>query len=63
MKRVTLEIDDKFAALLSIAATGLDEVCPFKSNIYMSTSSFDLSKGTHIIIGEDGKMEQRSETE
>ena len=59
MKRVILDIDDKYAGLLTIIAIGTITVQPFESHTYVSTSSFDLSKGTHIIIGKDGKAEHR----
>ncbi len=63
MKRVTIDIDEKYAGIINVTAVGVCAEQPFEVHTYVSTASFNLAKGAHIIIDENGEQEQRSEGE
>ena len=50
MKKIIIEIDEKYGDILSITAVGINylETC-------VSTKAIDLSKCNFLSIGEDGK--------
>ena len=50
MKKLIIEIDEKYGGVLSITAVGINhfETC-------VSTKAIDLSKCNFLAIGEDGK--------
>lgn len=49
--KVILEIDDKYAGVLSVTAVG----CAVFQTV-VATHAFDLSKCNHFILGKDGKF-------
>ena len=50
MKKVTIEIDDKFAALLTVTVIGQ---CPHEVNV--STVAANITQHNRITFGHDGK--------
>lgn len=53
MKKVILEIDDRYADVLSFTAVGYEG-----KEIYLTVSAMDLNKGTYIVVNHDGKSVQ-----
>lgn len=54
MKRVTIEVDERYASLLTIYALGDDE-CGYRCIV----GSFDPDKVNHVRIDENGKIHTR----
>lgn len=48
--KVILEIDDKYANVLSLTAVGCSPLTAF-----VSTQVVDLSEHNHLVLGNDGK--------
>lgn len=50
MKKITLEIDDKFASLLTVSTVGHNS-----HEVNVTTCAVDITKYNRITIGHDGK--------
>lgn len=64
MKRVILDIDDRYANVLTVTLVGnLIDWNALKGELNVTTSSFDIKKCDHITVGEDGKFTQEVQDE
>lgn len=46
MKKITIEIDERYGRVLTISATGADNY----GNVYVTTCAADITKHNHIAI-------------
>lgn len=51
MKKVTIEIDDKYASVLTITAVGIH-----RNETDVTTGAVDISKNNKIIFDHNGRM-------
>lgn len=59
MKRIILEIDDKYDDVISLTYMGLNNADnPWGCVLDVSSKCVDLREGNHIIIDADGSMKQ-----
>ena len=59
MKKVILEIDDKYDDVLSITYMGLNSAPnPWGCELSVSSKCVDLRNGNHIVIDADSNMKQ-----
>lgn len=64
MKRVILDIDDRYANVLTVTLVGHSvHWDALRGDMHVTTSSFDITKCDHITVGEDGKFTQEAEGE
>ena len=52
MKKITIEIDERYGRVLTISAAGADNY----SNMYVTTCAVDITKHNHIAIDYYGKL-------
>ena len=59
MKRVILDIDDRYANVLTVTLVGNTiQWDALKGELCVTTSSFDITKCDHITVDESGKFTQ-----
>ncbi len=64
MKRVILDIDDRFANVLTVTLVGHSvHWDALKGELHVTTSSFDITKCDHITVDEYGKFTQEVQDE
>ena len=51
MKKITIEIDERYGRVLTISATGTDSL----GGVYVTTCAADITKHNHIAIDYYGK--------
>lgn len=60
MKRIILDIDDRYAHILTVSLVGSSISWETSHcDTYVTTSAFNLDEGDHITVDENGKFMQK----